>query len=174
MKFLNDSELDMLLISLNKRKGERDSILLRMTLFTGARSCEALAVTKADLTEGCVFLRGAKGSNDRLVPVPIDFYRELQMLASSLQDDARLFPITTRQMRRIWDQYRTNKNMGVHSLRHTLGVRHYQSCEDIHATKTVLGHVSISNTLVYLNYVESTKRLRETMKGVFNTKRKVA
>lgn len=174
MKFLTDKEVEAQLDLLNAHRGERDSIMIRVALYTGGRGCEVLAVTKADLREGAVFLYGAKGSNDRLVPVPMDFFRELLELATHLQAEDRLFPISTRHFRRIWDTWRVAPDKGAHCLRHTLGVRHYANCTDIHATKTVLGHKNIANTMKYLDFVEGQRKLRSTMKGVFNMKKKVA
>jgi integrase len=171
MKFLNDAEVTSLLNSLNKHKGERDSIMIRLTLFTGARSIETLRITKKDLKDGGVYIHAAKGSNDRVVPLPADFFKEVQDYAASKEDNDLLFPITTRRFRQIWDLYTPNSNLGLHSLRHTMGVRCYSKSLDIHATKTILGHVSMSSTYVYLSYVESQKTLQKTVKGLFTLKR---
>lgn len=174
MKFLTDKEVESQLKILNKHKGERDSIMIRLALYTGARGIEVVNVAEFDLREGGVFIRGAKGSNNRLVPVPADFFRELIELASDLETGELLFPISTRQFRRIWDFWRVNPFKGAHCLRHTLGVRHYTNCTDIHATKTLLGHKNINNTMKYLDFVEGQRKLKTTMKGLFNTKKKAA
>jgi integrase len=174
MKFLNDAELESLLNLLDLHKGERDSILIRVLLFTGARTIEVTKLTKADLREGGLFIHAAKGSNDRLVPLAADFYEELKTYAANMAVTDRLFPIATRTIRHIWKHWRPNRNLGAHSLRHTIGVRHYSSCADIHATKTLLGHKSISSTLIYLDFVESQRKLRATMRGVFPKKKRVA
>lgn len=167
MKHLNDAELSSLLSKLTDNS--RDSLLIKLVIYTGARSVEALRVTPEDVRDGCVYIKGAKGSANRLVPLPIDYYQTLVAYirdGEMLQND-RVFPITTRRFRAIWSKYTPNETKGLHSLRHTMGIRHYTKCTDIHATKTLLGHKNIQNTMVYLEYVEGEKKLRETMKGLF-------
>jgi len=116
-----------------------------------------------------VTLYGAKGSNDRTVPLPPDFFAELQAFvkAEGIKRTAQIFPITTRHFRRIWSAWRPVRNPKLHSLRHTLGVNFYRQTQDIHATKTLLGHKSYANSFIYLSYVEGAELLAEKMTGVF-------
>lgn len=167
MKHLNDVELSSLLSKLSDNS--RNSLLIKLVIYTGARSVEALGVTPEDVRDGCVYIRGAKGSANRLVPLPIDYYNSLlaHIQENNVKQGDRVFPITTRRFRAIWSHYTPNETKGLHSLRHTMGIRHYTKCTDIHATKTLLGHKNIQNTMVYLEYVEGEKKLRETMKGLF-------
>lgn len=169
MKFLNQKELELQLALFNRFKGNRDSIILRLALFTGARGIEVVNILKSDLKEQSVFIRGAKGSSDRLVPVPKDFYEELTTLSQSLNPTDRVFPIGTRQFRKIWDKWRVNRTLGAHCLRHTLGVQHYSKNTDIHATRTLLGHKNILNTMKYLDFVESQAKLKKSMNGLWKT-----
>lgn len=168
MKFLSDHELEKLLKLCNKHKKDRNSILLRFILFTGCRSIEALNVIKSDVENGSVTIKGVKNSNNRTVPLPPDFYKELSKYTKDLDTDQRLFPIGTRYLRYIWDQYRPNRKKGLHSLRHTFGIKFYEHCLDLHALKTALGHKAWQSTHIYLDYVESQKILREKMKGMWN------
>jgi len=138
-KFLTDQELDSLLNLCNRHSGQRDSIIIRFTLFTGARGCEALAVRKRDLAG---YARG-------------------------MADDDRLFPIAVRTFRHIWNLYRPNHKKGAHCLRHTYGVRLYQNCENVFTVKSALGHVNIQNTMVYLDFVESQRKLKQAAKGMW-------
>lgn len=175
MKFLNDLELEELFIKLKEERGQRNALLIRLVLETGARSVEALQVTKADIKDGGgVHLHGAKGSNDRTVPISAELFRDLQQYAAQMNDCDKLFPITTRRFRQIWARYRINPNLGLHALRHTYGVRLYNSGNDIHAVKTALGHKNISNTMVYLDFVEGVKKLRKSTKGMWKKKLGVA
>ncbi len=182
MKFLNDSEFGTLLETLNALRGQRDSLLLRTSIYTGARGVEVLRITKADLRDGCISIQAAKGSNNRAVPVPRDFFKELVEFAQNFQDGERIFPIETRQLRRIWDFYRPHravgewksgqaKGIGAHGIRHTTAILHYKRNRDMHATKSLLGHKALSSTNVYVDFVESAEHLRSTMRGVFNTKK---
>lgn len=175
MKCLNDMELEHLFARLKAERGQRNALMIRMVLETGARCKEALAVTKVDIKDGgAVFLRGLKGSDDRTVPVSAELYRDLKEYCLALGDCDRLFPISTRRFRQIWDQYRINPDLGLHSLRHTFGVRLYNNGNDIHAVKTALGHKNIRNTMVYLDFVEGVKKLRKSTKGMWKKKLGVA
>ena len=155
-KFLTEEELRQLLNTCERNKHERDSKLIRLAIFTGARSAELLMVM------------GMKGSNNRTIPLPGNFFKELVEFTKNLKPDDVIFPITTRMFRKIWDVYRPNPNKGLHSLRHTMGVKLYTKCRDIHVVKTLLGHVSISNTIIYLEFVESIETLRESLKGMWD------
>lgn len=169
-KHLNDPEIDYFLALLKRHKNERDSIMLRIALYTGARGCELLQIRVKDFSKGSVTVKGAKGSNDRTLPLTSDDYLfplEIQnyIKTNSLKADDRLFPITTRMFRKIFAIWRPNPNKGAHSLRHTVGVKLFNSCENIHIVKTVLGHKSLTSTQVYLDYVESQRHLKKKMKG---------
>lgn len=168
-KFLSDAELKDLMKLLNKHKGERDSIMIRLALFSGARSCELLKIRRCDLGKNSVTIAfPAKGSNARTIPIPAEFYRELlEHVAMKKADEERLFSICTRQFRRIWDAYRPARKPKGHSLRHTLGIKLYNNKKNIHAVKTFLGHQNIKNTLIYLDYVEAVCTLREETKGMW-------
>jgi len=172
-KFLSDSEVNQLFTLLENHKGERDSIMLRLSLFTGARGIELINILKSNLgNDECITIKGRKRSNDRTIPLPKPFFNELKEYAKHFSDNQKLFPISVRRCRQIWDQYRPNKNKGLHSLRHTQGVRLYDSSRDIHLVQTVLGHKIIENTLKYLDYVESSEKIRGCMNKMW--KKKVA
>lgn len=165
-KCLTDEEFNRLMKSLQRFKLDPKTILIRLVLFTGARSVEALQVTPADLEDGAVFIRGVKGSNDRECPVPKDFFEELTQFAKDMKPDQRLFPVTSRYFRMIWDHWRPVKK-GGHCLRHTFGVRLYKQTRDILTVKHALGHKNIKNTMVYLEFVESGEKLKGAVEGMW-------
>lgn len=169
-KLLADAEREQLVALLERHKGERDSIMLRLMLFTGARSCETLQVRAKDFGECCVTIRAAKGSNDRTIPLPPKFFREIKeyIQANDIKPNDRLFPISTRHFRRIWDVWRPNSQKGSHTLRHTPATLLYIVSRDILAVKSLLGHKQINNTMVYLNFVEGPRALKRKMKGMWN------
>lgn len=170
-KFLTDDERVRLLASLDKHSMDRDALLLQFVLMTGARSCEALEVKPTDFAwkDNTVTLRGAKGSDNRTLPLPAAFCRRMAEYVATVSGD-RVFPITTRRLRYIWDVYRPNPNKGIHCLRHTAGVLLYLNCRDINVVRAYLGHRSIANTMVYLNFVEGPRKLKSAMKGMWGQK----
>ena len=166
-KFLNDDELNILLSLLKKHDGERDALLLGLLLNTGARGIEILRVQKKDLGKDYVLIHGAKRSKDRSIPLPPHFMLALRKHTSSLSDTDRLFPMSTRHLRRIWDLYRPSSKLGLHSLRHTFGVKLYNASRDIHAVHNALGHVSIKSSDFYLQFVEGQKKMKKYLNGMW-------
>jgi len=168
-KFLTDDELNSFLTLCGKHKGTRDSIVLRFLLFTGARGIEARRVRKSDLGKRAVAIQGAKGSNDRVIALAPAFFKELQEYVTNMGDDDLIFPVAERTLRHIWHQFRPTPKKGVHALRHTFGVRLCDnSGGNVHAVKSALGHRNIQNTMIYLDYVQGQKQLRQAMKGMWN------
>lgn len=168
-KFLVDDELKALLTLLERHKGTRDSILLRLLLFTGARGIEIRRVRKCDIGKKAVSIQGAKGSNDRVIELTPAFHKELQVYVADMAAEDLIFPVAERTLRHIWHQYRPNPKKGVHALRHTFGVRLCDnSGGNVHAVKSALGHRNIQNTMIYLDYVQGQKQLKKAMKGMWN------
>ena len=177
-KFLTEDELRPTQVLLNNQRNRasvtkteyRDSILLRLILSTLARGVEILKLTPASLGSGAVTIKAAKGSNDRTVPLPKPFMRELKDYCKDIPRDQRIFPITTRQLRRIWDKYRTNDQKGAHAIRHTGALKFYTKNRDIKALQYLLGHKRLKSTEIYLDYVENAQRIKSCMKGMWSQK----
>lgn len=169
-KFLTDEEIKLLKWQLKQEDNQTHVLMVEMAMFSGARSAEILEITKADVSHGCVTIRGKKGGNDRTVPLPPSFFQKLKKFIKSFDDGDRIFPYTTQMFRYIWKKLSPNKNKSLHCLRHTMGAKLYNNCEDIHAVKTLLGHKNIQNTMVYLDYVEGNKKLKQSIKGMWSNK----
>jgi len=166
-KFLTDKEVEQVLATCKKYKGKRDSILIRLALYTGARGAEILELKKSSLGDCCVSISGKKHGNDRTVPLPKDFFEELTLFCQKQSENDCIFPICTKTFHRIWKQYSPNSNKTSHCLRHTNAVKLYKKSRDIHAVKYLLGHRSLGNTMIYLDFVEGIEKLRETMQGMW-------
>jgi len=169
-KFLSDKERDNLVKLLERHKGERDSIMFRLQLYTGARCSEILLLNTKSFSNGCVNVVATKKSNDRTIPLSKPFFEEILQYVKDFKVKDKLFKISSRQYRRLWDVYRPNKNKGTHTLRHTAGILLYINSDNIHIVKTFLGHKQLNNTMVYLEYVEGPRKLRTAMKGMWNNK----
>jgi integrase len=141
----------------------RDRLVIRFALSTGARASEILNVKKSDLNlfSRSVFIRGLKGSADRQMPLKKYFFLELLRYSKTFNDE-RLFPIKYHCLtQRIWPKFRPVRKK-FHSLRHTFAIRLYHETKDINLVKTALGHRSLQNTMVYLEYhymLEEMKRI---------------
>lgn len=161
-KHLNQKEQNKLL-ELLSLQGGRDSTLFYFLLKTGARVQEALNLTHADIFLGqddlpAVLIRGLKGSKDRTIPIGVDLYNSLQRLC---EDRDHPFNIKYTRVREIWQKYGIKKKM--HSLRHTFAINLYQRTKDVVKTQYALGHRSIDNTMVYVQYLDGIEGLREAL-----------
>lgn len=166
---LTDKEISNLFSLLNRYKGNRDSLILRLILFTGARGCEALKVRPVDLVDNKVTIFGAKRSRNRSISIPKDFFDELKEFCKDMNPDKEIFSIKTRRLRQIWNDWRPNKEKGVHSIRHSVAVKLYESSENIVGVASILGHKKIENTMKYLTYVD-TKRMGKHLTNMWDQK----
>lgn len=148
-------------VHLNKhlKLGDRNALMLMLALKTGARATELLNITCLDLDDQTqsIYIRGIKGSNDREIPLTTELYARVKSRAREVQ--GKLFPISYSRLVQIWSLYRTEPKK-FHSLRHTFAIELYKKTRDLRLVQVALGHRSISNTMVYADYVYSTEELR--------------
>lgn len=165
-KFLSEKEqkqLDETLRKLLKEShtNKRDVIMIRVALATGARANEVLAIRPRDInhTDKAVTIYGLKGSNDREIPLPEDLYEDLNWLAQTCRVE-RVFEVSYRRLVQIWDKVKPSEK-SFHSLRHTFAINLFKRTRDVRLVQVALGHTSITNTMVYADYVYSTNELKQ-------------
>lgn len=164
-KFLSSSELEsfevLLARSLKNPDNRRDVLLLLLALHTGGRAQEILnlKVTDFDFSNGTVYLRGLKGSSCREIPLPRWVSKQLRVYTMNKYPLEKIFPITYNRFRQIWLMFRPAKKK-LHSLRHTFAIRTYQNTRDVKLLQMALGHRSLINTMVYLDYLYSIRELQ--------------
>lgn len=165
-KFLDSTELAELTRILGMDQSDsRNSLLIKLALNTGARASELLNLRRIDVStiDRSVYLTGLKGSNDREIPLDNALFSSLQAYLATHSDE-RVFPIGYTTLLKIWHYYRPVKKK-FHSLRHTFAVNLYKNTKDIHLVKLALGHKSIKNTEIYLNFVYSQTEMRKLLLG---------
>jgi integrase/recombinase XerD len=171
---LTRSELDVLITSPDQRTslGRRDRTLLLFMARTGARVSEALSVNACDLQleqpRPQVLLRG-KGRKERMVPIPHDLVKALQVLMRERGIDqhhsgalfvgthgARLTRFgATHIVRRAVAAATANmpelarKTISPHILRHSLAMALLQSGVDLLTIQAWLGHSQVATTHRY-------------------------
>ncbi len=153
----------------------RDKAILE-TLYGGGLRVSELAgldIDDVDMSEGLARVKG-KGKRERLSPIGRSACGAIEdYLATGVHEDAKekgaLFlsrlrrRITTRQVRRVVEKYRTRAGISAHATPHTL--RH--SCAThlldrgagLRSVQEILGHKSISTTQVYTHL--TTERLKK-------------
>ena len=171
----NEEILDGLnLIDRSNLIGLRDYALILFLYASGCRISEALSVQRADIVEGWLKIRFAKGEKERVVPLaPV----ATQALERYLQEQDISSPY-------IWLNYRgeqlsrisafkiVKKYLGVspHVLRHSFASSLIIGGADLRVVQELLGHASLETTQIYTHIqkqnLADTMNMYHPLKGV--------
>lgn len=168
-KVLSDDELDQLERHCRKSLsgvGQRDALIILIAIKTGGRATELLniKVRHFDRKFKTIFLIGLKGSNDREIPIPDFLVLEIHsyIKTRNLRPEDRLFDIGYDRLYQIWDLWRP-VNKKFHSIRHAFALLVYKKSRDIKLVQMCLGHRSILNTMVYLDFFYTQEQMRKIL-----------
>jgi integrase len=150
-------------LAITKRTERRDALMILIALRSGARASEVLRLKPEDFMpkSNRLFFIGLKGSKDREIVLPEYL---ASAIGSYLKDNPALkliFPIHYMTLHYAWTKYRPNRDRNFHSLRHTFGLNAYKKTKDIRLVQHALGHKSITNTLIYVDYAYSSREMRK-------------
>ena len=167
-KYLDIKEIfqGLELIDRSKIMGLRDYALILFLYASGCRISEALSVQKADITDGWLKIRFAKGEKERIVPLApiatnaLNEYLNAQGVTSSTH---------------LWLNYKgdvlsrisaykiVKKYLGVspHVLRHSFASSLIIGGADLRVVQELLGHSSLETTQIYTHIQK--QNLSETM-----------
>lgn len=168
-KILSFEELNQLESLCRKNldaRDRRDALLILVAIKTGGRASEILNIRVKHFSRyhKTLFLIGLKGSNNREIPLPDFLAREIERYCKikNLGPEDRIFNFSYDRLYQIWDFYRPVKKK-FHSIRHTFAIDVYRKSRDIKLVQLVLGHRSIMNTMVYLDFVYTQDELRKIL-----------
>ena len=182
-KALTESEVDALLqaVSGTDALARRDRALLELLYGTGARISELVGASLSDLDLDAGLLRVyGKGSKERVVPLGryslvalVDWLSpagrdELEPDRWARRSDSDALFLNRRGgrlsrqgawmvVKRVGEQIGIGDRLSPHVLRHSCATHMVDHGADIRTVQELLGHASISTTLVYTNV--STERL---------------
>lgn len=157
-KFLNDQQYRTVIEDCNRWLPDIRAVFVLFVAYTGARRIEISWVSKADVSDDTVYVRGAKGSLDREIPIPEELVKAFRALPGD-----KPFAKADATLDRWWNFFKPKGTKGLHMLRHTMAIRLYKKTKDIRLVKYLLGHKSITNTMVYADYCYSQDELREAL-----------
>jgi site-specific recombinase XerD len=152
---------------LDVEKNPKHRLLLMLTYSSGLRVSEVVCLRKRDIdfSRRTILIRRSKGRKDRytlLSERAADFIQEYCRLFGI---DGWLFPghkdhISIRSAQHIFDKALRNahveKNVSIHSLRHTFATHLLENGTDIRYIQGLLGHVSITTTERYTHVARRT------------------
>jgi integrase/recombinase XerD len=174
LTYLTDPEVDALLSACDQttRTGRRDHTMLALTIQTGLRISELIALDCQDITLGTganVHTRTGKGRKTRRTPLIPTIRTVLKAWLSERAGapDEPLFPTRTgTRLSRDAIEHRlaihlhaatsscpslNTKHITMHTLRHTAAMRLLLAGNDITVIALWLGHEQISTTNIYLH-----------------------
>jgi integrase/recombinase XerD len=168
-KYLSAEEImrGLELIDRGTLQGLRDYALILFLYASGCRISEALKVERADVTEGWLKIRFAKGEKERVVPLaPVAleaqeaYLAEQRMSSSYLWLNYRGDPLSRVSAYKIVKKY-----LGVspHVLRHSFASSLIIGGADLRVVQELLGHSSLETTQIYTHIQK--QNLQETMRS---------
>lgn len=170
-----------LLKALAVLRDEPYSLMIELIARTGCRTEEAMNVRLEHLDERGGFIRipGAKGSNDRSVPLDKKFMAVLAQKLICAENTVESFfgglarRSIKRQVQRKWVDLRIEclglgfDDVGLHGLRATYAQLIYKgNHNDILLTKELLGHRRIESTMCYVRMLQAEERRPEILKSL--------
>lgn len=166
-KFLNDEEFIHFhqLVERFYQDAPEKSLMLQLLSATGARVEELLLINREDIfpKTKSIFIRGAKGSYDREIPIEPVLFKRLERHLS-ITPHYVVFTVTYFQLRRYWkDLWPHGSKKKLHALRHTFAMRLYRKTKDIRLVQRALGHRNILNTMIYADYIYGVEELRKLL-----------
>lgn len=158
---------------------------IKLIYVCGLRLSECLGLTIHDIkgAENKLFIRGGKGQQDRVVPLPTCLWRELQRYWKFHRHPLLLFPNAGRgenttealarrmhqatapmphsSLQRLLVVARKALNIPAatpHSLRHSYATHLLEAGAHLHTIQKLLGHKQITSTMIYLHVTHQTIR----------------
>lgn len=154
----------------------RNHAMISTLLFSGLRLSELLnlQMTDVDLVEKTILVRHGKGDKDRQVPIHYQLHRTLvryererktmgkksEWFFTGVHSDKKLTPKDLSKICRKIGAY-AGVRFTPHQLRHTFASRCIDEGFNVVQLKEVLGHSSLSSTMIYLKV--APKSLRESI-----------
>lgn len=140
----------------------RDQVMVRTIYASALREAELTRLVFADLVyeERRIWVRKGKDSLDRYTLIDETTAQELRRWQGEQPMNARVFPISTRQVQRVVGDAAEKAGLVVlypgttiapHSLRHAHGNHCYHNGIDLFALKKLIGHKDLDNTIIYVN-----------------------
>ena len=154
------------LIDRSKRIGLRDYALILFLYASGCRVSEALSIQKADIVDGWLKIRFAKGEKERVVPLApvaseaLNTYLEAQGVTSSthLWLNYKGDVLSRISAYKIVKKY---LNVSPHVLRHSFASSLIIGGADLRVVQELLGHSSLETTQIYTHIQK--QNLEDTM-----------
>jgi integrase/recombinase XerD len=148
----------------------KHNTLLKLCYGMGLRVSEIVNLKIADIDSKAmrVFIGRAKGKKDRYVNLPESILGQLRAYYMDYKPKEYLFEgqyggqYSIRSAQQVFKnallQAKINKNLGIHSLRHSYATHLLENGTDVRFIQELLGHKDIRTTLLYTNVSDKSIR----------------
>jgi len=144
--------------------------MLMATYSAGLRASEVLALKSEHIDSDRMLIKveDGKGSKDRYTLLSEKLLKELRHYYRTFRPKTYLFPSACKKevplcyesLRSIYNKARkkagVNKGPGLHTLRHSFATHLLEASYDIRKIQVLMGHKSLSTTMIYLHVSRET------------------
>lgn len=151
-------------------KDPKHNLMIKLLYSSGLRLSELqkLKVNDLEIAQRIGWVRKGKGQKDRMIILSEDLCGDLQKYITNEnkylfpgRDDSK--PISVRQIQnivaRVANAAQINKNVHVHTLRHSFATHLLENGTDIRTIQALLGHSNLNTTQIYTHL--SNKELQQ-------------
>ncbi len=156
---LNKNEIINLI---EKTENTKHKLIIELLYSTGLRlsECVNLKYSDLDINEGIGWVRSGKGSKDRIFIISEMFKKDLQSYIENTKSNTKgyIFLVNGRKMSTRGIQHAIKvsaeragieKNVHVHTLRHSFATHLLENGVDIRKIQKLLGHSNLQTTQIY-------------------------
>ena len=155
---------------INAPKNLKHRLMLKTTYSAGLRASEVIHLKPEhiDSKRMLIKVQNGKGRKDRYTLLSKKLLKELRHYYKTFRPKTYLFPSSYKKekplcyesFRSVYDKARKkagiNKGPGLHTLRHSFATHLLEAGYDIRKIQLLLGHSSISTTMIYLHASKET------------------
>jgi integrase/recombinase XerD len=160
-------------------KNLKHNTMLKLCYGMGLRVSEIvnIKIKDVDSKNMQVFIAKAKGKKDRYANLPESVLDQLRVYFKEFKPTEYLFEgqyggaYSSRSVQQVFKNAllnaKVNKDVGVHSLRHSFATHLLENGTDIRFIQDLLGHNDIRTTLIYTNVTDlSLKKIKSPLDDI--------
>lgn len=168
--FLRTDEIKRLLAACEESRCPDLKLAVSLCLATGARWGEIQNLTRSNVIPYKVTFVRTKGGKNRSVPITPELYEQIGMKSG------KLFNVTDKAFRNAIEKagIELPKNQLTHVLRHTFASHFMMNGGNILVLKDILGHYSITMTMIYAHFAPSHLETATTLNPLANLQNPMA
>ena len=154
----------------NAPENSKHRLMLKTTYSAGLRASEVITLKPGDIESDRMLIKveGGKGKKDRYTLLSVKLLEELRHYYKTFRPKTYLFPSSYKKdqplcyetLRSVYEKARkkagVNKGPGLHTLRHAFATHLLEAGYDIRKIQVLMGHKSLSTTMIYLHVSKET------------------